>query len=113
MEHLTEDNLPDIENYKGDQPFIIDFYADWCAPCKALTPVLEKLAKEYEGKVRFAKIDTEAEQTLAIKFSIRSIPTLVFVPNNGDKPKGFVGAPTKDGFYKLIKDFFDIDRPDA
>jgi thioredoxin 1 len=82
-EHLTKaeflTKVFDYENnkewkYQGDTPAIIDFYADWCGPCKMIAPVLEELAKEYDGKVKIYKIDTEAE--LAAVFGIRSIPSL-------------------------------------
>ena len=66
--------------YLGDKPAIIDFYADWCGPCKMIAPILEELAAEYENKIYVYKIDTEAEQMLAATFGIRSIPTLLFVP---------------------------------
>ena len=78
-------------NFKGEIPAIIDFYADWCGPCKALAPVLEQLGKEYEGKVAIYKVDTEAEQELSGAFGIRSIPTLLFCPK-GEKPQMAQGA---------------------
>src|SRR5574344_1381555 len=66
--------------YLGDKPALIDFYADWCGPCKMIAPVLEELAAEYDGKIYIYKIDTEAEQELAAAFNIRSIPSILFVP---------------------------------
>ena len=66
--------------YLGDKPALIDFYADWCGPCKAIAPVLEELAAEYGDQIYIYKIDTEAEQELAAMFGIRSIPSLLFVP---------------------------------
>ncbi len=69
--------------YQGDKPCIIDFYADWCAPCRMVAPILEELAKEYEGKIDIYKVDTEAEQELAAVFGIRSIPSLLFIPKEG------------------------------
>ena len=71
--------------YLGDLPAIIDFYADWCGPCKIQTPILDKISKKYEGKINVFKIDTEAEQELAAAFGIRSIPSLLFIPKN-EKP---------------------------
>ena len=69
--------------YLGDLPAIIDFYADWCGPCKLQTPILDKISKKYEGKINVFKIDTEAEQELAAAFGIRSIPSLLFIPKAG------------------------------
>ena len=87
-EHLTKqlflDNIFDYEkkkewDFQGELPCVIDFYADWCGPCKLVSPVLEELSDEYQGKVNFYKIDTEAEQELAAVFGIRSIPSLLFI----------------------------------
>ena len=69
--------------YKGDVPAIIDFYADWCGPCKAVAPVLEELASEYEGKISIYKLDTDKESELSALFGIQSIPTLLFIPMSG------------------------------
>ncbi|MDD2436173.1 MAG: thioredoxin [Massilibacteroides sp.] len=80
--------------YLGDKPALIDFYADWCGPCKAIAPVLEELASEYEGQIYIYKINTEREQELAAAFGIRSIPSLLFVPMNGD-PQMAMGALPK------------------
>lgn len=75
---------PDAWKYLGDKPAVIDFYADWCGPCKAIAPVLEELAAEYGEEIYIYKIDTEKEQELAAAFGIRSIPTLLFIPMEGD-----------------------------
>lgn len=80
--------------YLGDKPALIDFYADWCGPCKAIAPVLEELAKEYDGEIYIYKINTEQEQELAALFGIRSIPSLLFVPMN-DQPQMAQGALPK------------------
>ena len=63
--------------FEGDKPAIIDFYADWCGPCKMVAPILEELSEEYEGKVDIYKVDTEAEQELSAAFAIRSIPSML------------------------------------
>ena len=87
MEHLTKESFKnkvfDFESnqewrFAGDKPCIIDFYADWCNPCKVVAPILENLAEEYEGKVDIYKVDTEKEQELASMFNIRSIPSIHF-----------------------------------
>ncbi|HOK14515.1 MAG TPA: thioredoxin [Candidatus Kapabacteria bacterium] len=119
MEHLTKqtfiEKIFDYENsnewnYKGTKPAIIDFYADWCGPCKMVSPILEEIAKEYEGLIDIYKIDTEAEQELAMVFGIRSIPSILFIPVN-DRPQMAVGAFPKDGFIKAIEDIFNLQHP--
>lgn len=93
--------------YEGELPAIIDFYADWCGPCKMVAPVLEELAKEYAGKVLIYKVNTEQEQELASTFGIRSIPTILFVPKEG-KPQASMGALPKNSFVDAIKDILNV-----
>jgi thioredoxin len=88
-------------NFKGDLPAFVDFYADWCGPCKMVAPIVEELSVEYAGKVNFYKVDTEAEQELASVFGIRSIPSLLFIPANG-KPQMAQGALPKESLIKAI-----------
>jgi len=90
-------------NYQGDVPAIIDFYADWCGPCKMVAPVLEELSKEYEGKIKIYKIDTEAEQELSSVFGIRSIPSILFVPTGGKQPMMQAGALPKNALKDIIE----------
>ena len=87
--------------YLGDKPCIIDFYADWCGPCKAIAPILEELAKEYHGQIYIYKVDTEVERELAAAFGIRSIPTLLFCPMD-EQPQMAQGALPKETFKKAI-----------
>jgi len=92
--------------YKGDKPCLIDFYADWCGPCKIAAPILEELAEEYKGKIYIYKVDTEVERELASIFGIRSIPAFLFVPQQG-KPQmsnGIARSPeeTKEMFRNMI-----------
>jgi len=89
--------------FLGDKPCIIDFYAAWCGPCKTIAPILEDLAKEYDGQIDIYKIDTEAEQELAKAFGIRSIPSILFCPMNG-APQMAQGAMPKDSFKNVIAD---------
>ncbi len=87
--------------FKGDLPAVIDFYADWCGPCKMVAPVIEQLSEEYSGKINFYKIDTEAEQELSIAFGIQSIPSLLFIPKDG-KPQMTAGALPKGSLKQII-----------
>jgi thioredoxin 1 len=89
--------------YKGSLPAIIDFYADWCGPCKAVAPVLEELAKEYDGRLLVYKIDTDKEEELSILFGIQSIPTLLFIPTKG-APMMQKGALPKKAFQQVIEE---------
>lgn len=88
--------------YKGTLPCVIDFWAEWCGPCRILAPIFEELAQEYAGKVLFYKVDTDAEQELAMVFGIRSIPSLLFVPLGG-KPQMAVGALPKPTLKEIIE----------
>jgi len=89
--------------YEGELPAIIDFYADWCGPCKMVAPILNDIAKDYSGKIVVYKVDTESEKELASVFGISSIPTLLFVPKNG-KPQAAKGALPRHSFDTAIKD---------
>jgi len=89
--------------YEGSLPAIVDFYADWCQPCKMVAPVLEDLASEYAGKIMIYKVNTEEQQELASVFGIQSIPTLIFIPKEG-QPQAAMGALSKQTFEKVIKD---------
>jgi thioredoxin 1 len=88
-------------SYKGELPAVIDFYADWCGPCKMVSPVIDDLSEEYAGKVNFYKIDTEREQELAIAFGIQSIPSLLFIPKEG-RPMMAAGALPKANLKEII-----------
>ena len=90
--------------YEGDKPCIVDFYATWCGPCKALHPILEELSKEYSGKIDIYQIDVDQEQDLAAAFGIRSIPTLLMIPMN-EQPRISQGALPKDQLKKAIDEF--------
>jgi thioredoxin len=96
--------------YEGDLPCLIDFYADWCGPCKMVHPVLEELSKEYEGKIKIYQIDTEAEQELAAAFGIRSIPSLLFCPADG-QPQMAQGALPKATLKKAIEEILLSEKP--
>ncbi len=89
--------------YKGNIPAIIDFYADWCGPCKAVAPTLEQLSEEYESKIEIYKIDTDKETELSALFDIQSIPTFLFIPVTG-APMVQPGALPKSVFKQVIDD---------
>lgn len=95
------ETTPSEWKYLGDKPAVIDFYADWCGPCKAVAPILEELADEYSGDIYIYKIDVDAEQELASVFGIRSIPTLLFIPMEG-QPQVKMGALPKNELKKTI-----------
>jgi len=117
IEHLNKESFKEkvfnFDNnkewkFEGSKPCLIDFYADWCAPCKMVTPILEELSEEYDGKIDIYKIDTEKEQELAGLFGIQSIPSLLFVPKE-DQPQMAMGALPKDSFVKAIKDVLKVE----
>ena len=95
--------------YEGDLPCIVDFYADWCGPCKRVAPILEDLSKEYSGKIRVYKVNTDEERELASAFQIQSIPTLLFVPKNG-QPQVSMGAMGKEDFEKAINQILMVQK---
>lgn len=118
IEHLTKETFKekifDFEQnkdwkFEGDMPCLIDFYADWCQPCKMVAPVLEELLTEYNGKLNIYKIDTEDQQELAAMFGVKSIPSLLFVPME-EQPQMAMGALPKDSFEKAIKDVLRVEK---
>lgn len=119
VQFLTKaDFLKKIVNYEknptqwiflGDKPCIVDFYADWCHPCRIASPILEDLAEEYRGKIDVYKINTDQEQELSAAFGIRSIPAFLFCPKNGNPQMsaGIAQTPedTRALFKKIIDEF--------
>jgi thioredoxin 1 len=112
MEYLTKETfLEKVFDYEKNQewkfegslPCLIDFYADWCGPCKMVAPILEELSKEFEGKINIYKVNTEVEQELAAAFGIRSIPSLLFCPKEG-KPQMAMGALPKQAMTDAINE---------
>ena len=93
--------------FKGNVPAIIDFYADWCGPCKMITPILEQLSEEYGDKINIYKVDTEAEQELSAAFGIRSIPSMLFCPKEGE-PQMANGALPKAELERIIADVLNV-----
>lgn len=116
MEQLTKETFKekifDYEinkewQYKGDLPAIIDFYADWCGPCKMVAPVLSELAGEYQGKINIFKVNTDQEPELSGAFGIRSIPSILFIPM-GENPRMAAGALPKQELKNIIKDVLKV-----
>ncbi len=117
MESLSKESfLQKVFNYEqnkkwkfeGQLPCIIDFYADWCGPCKMVEPILQELAQEYQGKLNIYRVDTQAQQELAAAFGIQSIPSMLFVPLS-DKPQMAVGALPKETLKKAIKEVLKVE----
>ena len=109
-EHLTKKTfLEKIFNYEknqewkfeGELPAVVDFWAPWCGPCRMVAPIIDELSEVYKGKVNFYKVNTDEEQELGAVFVIRSIPSLLFIPREG-QPKLAVGALPKESFKSTI-----------
>ncbi len=118
VEHLTattfKEKVFDFEQnsewkFSGNKPCLIDFYANWCGPCKVVAPVLEQLAREYDGKLDIYKVDTEIEQELAAVFRIQSIPSILFVPMDG-APQMAMGALPKETFERAFADVLKVKK---
>lgn len=113
VEHLNYDGFikkvwdfeknPNNFVYKGNVPAVVDFYADWCGPCRMVTPIMEKLANEYEGRLLVYKINVDQEKDVSSVFNITSIPTVLFIPLQG-KPKVRVGAMSEADYRKAIEE---------
>ena len=118
-EHLTKQTFQEkVFNYEknkewkfeGDAPAVIDFWAPWCGPCRIVGPVIEELSTEYAGKVNFYKVNTEEEQELASAFGIQSIPSLLFIPTDG-QPQMAVGALPNKELKKIIGELLSVEEP--
>ena len=116
-EHLTKDTFVskvfDFEKsqewkFEGNVPAIIDFWAEWCGPCKMISPVLEEISKEYEGKLNVYKVNVDEEIDVASAFGIQSIPSLLFIPMD-ERPQMAAGAMPKAGLVKLVKDVLKVE----
>ena len=116
LEHLTKESFKEkVFNFElnkewkfeGKVPAIIDFYADWCGPCKMVAPILEELQAEYGEKLTIFKVNTEEQQELSSMFGIQSIPSILFVPLEG-QPQMAMGALPKDTFKSAITDVLKV-----
>ncbi len=119
LEHLTKETFKakvfNFEQnkewkYEGATPCLIDFYADWCGPCKMVAPVLEELQKEYGDSIRIYKVNTEEQRELSAMFGIQSIPSLLFVPKEG-QPQMAMGALPKSSFVQAISEVLKVEKP--
>ena len=117
LEHLTKETFKEkIFNYEtnkewkfeGETPAIIDFYADWCQPCKVVAPILEELKEEYGDKLDIFKVDTEDQRELSSIFGIQSIPSLLFIPTDG-QPQMAMGALPKETFKQAISEVLNVE----
>jgi thioredoxin len=96
------ENNPNTFIYKGKLPAVIDFYANWCGPCRRVAPIMEKLAEEYDGKLLVYKVNVDQEKELAAAFQVKSIPMVLFIPTEG-MPMMQVGAMTEEGYREVIE----------
>ena len=113
-DHTFKTKVFDYENaktwkFEGNIPVIVDFYADWCRPCKQIAPILEELAKEYKGKIIIYKVNTDQNPQVSAAFGIKSIPSLLFIPKTG-RPSMSTGGMSKLSFEKAIKDVLGVSK---
>lgn len=111
-----KENVFDFETNKEwifdkETPCIVDFYADWCGPCKVLSPIFEELSNEYQGKINFYKLNTEREPEISAMFGIRSVPTILFCVPGAKEPQVIQGAYPKADLENIIKQVFGIQKP--
>ena len=116
--HLNKESFKDLvfdyENnkewkYNGQVPAILDFYADWCGPCRQVAPILTQMQEEYKGSIQVFKVDTDVEKELASIFGIRSLPTIVFIPVNGE-PQAALGARPKAELEKMVTEILKVTK---
>lgn len=95
------------EVLKSDKPVFVDFYADWCGPCRMVAPVIDELSLEYDGKLKFVKINVDYAQNVALRYGIMSIPTLIIF-KDGKPAKTFIGAASKGQYVRMINEVLNI-----
>ncbi|PIN93721.1 thioredoxin [Candidatus Pacearchaeota archaeon CG10_big_fil_rev_8_21_14_0_10_31_24] len=104
-ENIKHLGVDDFDGFVSKGNSVIDFYADWCGPCKIMAPRFDEAASELKGKVNFAKVDVDGEQELAERFGVMSIPTIVFI-KNGEVVDKVTGAISKEQILSRVKDLF-------
>jgi len=104
MTLLVNDSNFEEEVLKSDLPVLVDFFADWCGPCRMISPLIEELAQEYEGKMKICKANVDNAQALATQYGVSSIPTVVFF-KNGEQVDQFKGALPKENIEEYIKKY--------
>ncbi|GAF04331.1 thioredoxin [Saccharicrinis fermentans] len=116
--HLDKESFKDLVfdyeknkewNYNGKVPAILDFYADWCGPCRQVAPILTQMQEEYKGNIQVFKVDTDVEKELAAIFGIRSLPTIVFIPVDGE-PQAALGARPKAELEKMVTEILKVTK---
>jgi len=100
VKEFTDQNF-EAEVLKSDQPVLVDFWAEWCMPCRMLAPTIDKLAKDYSGRIKVGKLDTDTSRDVAIKYNIQSIPTVILF-KNGEVAQKFVGLRQEREFKEAL-----------
>jgi len=103
-ENIKELNLKNFDNFISEGNCVVDFWAEWCGPCKMLSPVVDEVAKEMKGKIKFGKVNIENEQDLADRYGVMSIPTLIFFKNGEqvEVSSGYLDKKSLSGMIKAV-----------
>ena len=102
---LTEENFDEVV-MESDIPVIVDFWAEWCGPCKMIEPLIEELASTYKGRVVVGKVNVDEQGGLVSKYGVRTVPTVYFV-NDGEPKEKFTGSESKENYIEVIEELLD------